>query len=105
MLRGDPSAGVMEANKTKMAVVTANTKTKFESLPASPFPLLHRIRDFGLAAVYVDIVATVFAVVAVDAVVVDIVLAILLGAAVVRAVSVVFDGRFFMIDSKLNQSS
>ncbi len=76
-----------------MAVVTANTKTRFEFPPASPFPVLHRIRDFGLAAVK-DVVGTVADV--------DVVFVIILGAAAVLAVAVVVDGRFFMIDSDLN---
>ncbi len=77
-----------------MAVVTANTKTRFEFPPA--FPVLHRIRDFGLAAVN-DVIGIV--VLVADVVVVFV---IILGAAVVLAVAVVVDGRFFMIDSNLN---
>jgi len=78
-----------------MAVVTANTKTRFEFPPA--FPVLHRIRDFGLAAVN-DVIGLVVVVVAA----VVVVFVIILGAAVVLAVAVVVDGRFFMIDSNLN---
>ncbi len=70
-----------------MAVVTANTKTRLESPPACLFPIFHRIRVFGLDVMNDDAVAVVVV------------------AAVVLAAETVFDGRFFIIYSNLEESS